>query len=65
VFYCTGELSEQEIQSVGYNYLPVKNMMKLYNPAKLTEGVNVMPGGEEIFFISNPALGLWSTKDKF
>ncbi len=24
-----------------------------------------MPDGEEIFYISNPALGLWAWKDKF
>jgi len=24
-----------------------------------------MPDGEKIFYISNPALGLWATKTKF
>jgi len=24
-----------------------------------------MPDGEEIFFISNPGLGLWALKEKF
>jgi len=25
----------------------------------------VMPDGEEIFFISNPAIGLWSVRERF
>ena len=32
---------------------------------KLSDGLNILPGGEEIFYISNPALGLWSYKEKF
>ena len=36
-----------------------------YNPERLKDGVNVLPGGEEIFFISNPGLGLWALKEKF
>ena len=36
-----------------------------YNPATLKEGYNTMPDGEEVFYISNPALGLWAHKDRF
>ena len=36
-----------------------------YNPEELNEGFNTMPDGEEIFYISNPALGLWAFKDRF
>jgi hypothetical protein len=39
-------------------------MMKKYNPEKLKDGFN-MVDGEEIFYISNPALGLWAFKDRF
>jgi hypothetical protein len=38
--------------------------MKLYDPQKLKDGFNVLPGGEEIFYISNPALGLWASKER-
>jgi hypothetical protein len=27
--------------------------------------MNVLPDGEKVFYISNPALGLWSWKEKF
>jgi len=39
-------------------------MMKKYDPVKLKEGVNKMADGEEIFYISNPALGLWTSKER-
>jgi hypothetical protein len=40
-------------------------MMDYYRPESLQEGFNELPGGEKIFYISNPALGLWSWKEKF
>ncbi len=65
VTYCTGGLTRQEIESVNYNFGDIDVMMKKYNPETLKDGVNIMPDGEEIFFISNPALGLWAFKDRF
>jgi hypothetical protein len=38
---------------------------KKYDPCKLSYGLNTMAGGEEIFFIPNPALGLWINREKF
>ena len=40
-------------------------MMKRYNPDTLKDGPNVLPDGEKIFYISNPALGLWALKSQF
>ena len=40
-------------------------MAARYNPETLKDGFNMMPDGEEIFYISNPALGLWAYKEKF
>jgi nickel-dependent lactate racemase len=65
ITYCPGNISKEEIESVNYNYSDINEMMKKYNPEKLTDGFNTMPDGEEIFYISNPALGLWSFKEKF
>jgi hypothetical protein len=39
--------------------------MARYNPGKLADGFNTMPDGEEVFFISNPGLGLWACRDRF
>jgi len=40
-------------------------MMNKYKPDKLADGFNATSDGEEIFFISNPAIGLWAFKDRF
>jgi hypothetical protein len=64
ITYCPGEISKQEIESVNFKYADLKQMMKKYNPQKLKDGFNSV-GGEEIFFISNPGLGLWSWREKF
>lgn len=63
--YCPGHLSREEIESVNYGYAPLDEMMLRYDPAKLVDGMNEMPDGERVFYISNPALGLWSWKEKF
>jgi hypothetical protein len=40
-------------------------MMEKYNPKELKDGFNTTKDGEEIFYISNPAVGLWAFKDRF
>jgi nickel-dependent lactate racemase len=65
ITYCPGNLSKQEIESVNYQYADLNEMMDKYDPEKLKDGFNTLPDGEEIFYISNPALGLWAFKDKF
>jgi len=65
ITYCPGSLTENEIKSVNFNYADYRVMIRKYNPEKLKEGINIMPDGEEIFFISNPALGLWAYRNRF
>jgi hypothetical protein len=65
VTYCPGSLSRKEIESVHYQYGDLREMSSRYNPALLKEGWNRMPDGEQVYYISNPALGLWSWKEKF
>ena len=64
ITYCPGHLSKQEIESVNFGYAELDAMLKKYDPAILAEGVNRMSEGEEIYYISNPAVGLWASKDK-
>jgi nickel-dependent lactate racemase len=63
ITYCPGHLSEQEITKAGFNYASLDKMMEKYNPEKLKDGFNTVDG-EEIFYISNPALGLWASKER-
>ena len=64
ITYCPGHLSEQEINSVNFQYGDLDAMLDKYPPDKLREGFNIMENGEKIFFISNPALGLWVYQEK-
>jgi nickel-dependent lactate racemase len=64
ITYCPGHLSKQEIESVNFKYVDLETMLKRYNPETLQDGMNTV-NGEEIFFISNPGLGLWSWKERF
>ncbi|WP_430932312.1 lactate racemase domain-containing protein [Saccharicrinis sp. 156] len=65
ITYCPGHLTKEEIESVNFKYADLNGMIEKYNPEKLTEGYNTMPDGEEIYFISNPAVGLWAYKERF
>jgi nickel-dependent lactate racemase len=65
ITYCPGHISKEEIESVNFNFAPLDDMLKKYNPEKLKDGFNKMPDGEEIFYISNPGLGLWSYRNRF
>ena len=62
--YCPGKISQKEIESVNFKYADLKKMQAMYNPEKLKDGFNTI-NGEEIFFISNPGLGLWSLRERF
>ncbi len=62
--YCPGHLTREEIESAHFAYGDLRDYSAKYDPAKLTDGWN-MVDGEEIFFISNPALGLWAYPGRF
>ncbi len=64
VTYCPGKLTREEIESVNFSYGDLAEMTKKYDPGKLKEGFNIVDD-EKIFFISNPALGLWACKNRF
>jgi hypothetical protein len=64
ITWCPGGLSKEEIEGVGFAYGELAAMMEHYDPKKLKEGYNRV-GGEEVFFIANPALGLWAEKARF
>jgi nickel-dependent lactate racemase len=61
--WCPGHLSKEEVESVGFEYGDLRTMLARYDPRKLRHGYNRI-GGEEIFFIANPGLGLWAYRGK-
>jgi nickel-dependent lactate racemase len=62
--YCPGHLTQQEIESVHFDYGDLAEYTKKYDPEKLKDGWNIVDD-EEIFYISNPGLGLWAYKGRF
>ncbi len=69
VTYCPGKeeenLTREEIEGVGFQWGDFDEVMERYNLPALKEGFNILPDGEEIYYISSPALGLWAHKDRF
>lgn len=69
ITYCPGKraenLSREEIESVGFQWGDIDVTLQKYNPHQLKEGFNLLPDGEEIYYISSPALGLWAFRDRF
>ena len=59
ITYCTKLLTEEEVRGAGFNYVPYDEAAAKYDPAVLKDGYNTVEG-EQIFYISNPALGLWT-----
>ncbi|HEX4064879.1 MAG TPA: lactate racemase domain-containing protein [Acidobacteriaceae bacterium] len=64
ITWCPGHLTKEEVEGVGFAYGDLQSMSQKYDPAKLTQGYNNV-GGEEIFFVANPGLGLWAHRDRF
>jgi nickel-dependent lactate racemase len=60
---CPGQLTKEEVEGVGFEYGDLETMLTRYNPQTLRYGNNRV-GGKEVFFISNPGLGLWAYRGK-
>ena len=58
-------ITKEEVLGVGFGACDYDEAVARYNPETLEYGYNTMPDGEEIYFIPNPALGLWINKEKF
>ena len=64
ITYAVENISKEEIESVGYIAADYQEMIKKYDPDKLEYGYNNIDN-QEVYFIPNPALGLWIDKNKF
>lgn len=58
VTYAVKRIARSEIEAVGFRSADYDEMAARYNPSTLRLGWNNVDG-EEVFFIPNPALGLW------
>jgi nickel-dependent lactate racemase len=64
ITWCPAFLTREEVEGVGFSYGDLNAMLTRYDPGKLSLGVNRV-NDEEIFFISNPGLGLWAHRSRF
>jgi nickel-dependent lactate racemase len=63
ITWCPGHLTQEEVEGVGFSYGDLSAMLARYDIEKLSHGYNKV-GGEEIFFIANPGLGLWAHRSR-
>jgi len=64
ITYCPGHLTREEVEGANFRYADLGRMLRTYDPSKLKDGPNVIDG-EEIFYIPNPAIGLWAFRGRF
>lgn len=64
VTYAVKRISQQEIESVQFHAADYEEMIQRYNPHSLSYGFNLLSDGEEIYYIPNPALGLWIDRSR-
>lgn len=64
ITYAVKNISREEIAGVGFGAADHDEMIRKYDPAKLQYGYNTVDG-EEVYFIPNPALGLWIDRERF
>ncbi|MDR3050736.1 MAG: lactate racemase domain-containing protein [Oscillospiraceae bacterium] len=62
VTYCTRRLTREQVEGVRFGYMPYGEAAARYDPERLQSGMNTLADGEAVFFIPNPALGLWADK---
>jgi nickel-dependent lactate racemase len=65
ITYSPGGLTRDEIEGVGLQYADPDETSARYDPRKFAEGLNVLADGEQVFYISNPGLGLWALRSQF
>ena len=63
--YAAPRLGTAALSRVGYESLDLDEALALYDPRRLRDGANRTEHGEDVFYVSNPGLGLWSTAARF
>lgn len=69
VTWCPGKLGREEVERAGYRSedpaaAARRHGLDLDTIASTPTGYRTTPDGDEVFFVQNPALGLWTTADR-
>jgi len=59
ITYAVTHLTREEVEGVGFRYMPYEEAAAKYKPEDIHDGYYEGPD-ETWFYISNPALGLWT-----
>ena len=65
VTYASNGITEEEVEGVNFNYMTMEEVTEKFTPEKLKKGYNTLDNEEQIYYIENPAIGLWVTAAKF
>jgi len=65
ITYCPGGLSRAEVEKANFRFGDIGAALERYDPKRLRDGWNTLADGEELFYISNPAMGLWAERTRF
>lgn len=65
ITYAVKKLTQSEVENAGFAYVDYDSAVGKYDPKTLKNGFNLLEDGEVVFYISNPALGLWVCRDHF
>ena len=64
ITYAVKNITKEEVEGVGFVAADYDEMAKKFDPHALQYGYNTVDG-EQIYFIPNPALGLWIDRERF
>ncbi len=59
ITYATKFMKRSEIEKVNYSFMDFNDALDDYNPDILEAGFNTLEDGEEVYYVDNPASGLW------
>jgi nickel-dependent lactate racemase len=66
ITYCPGDgLRQEEVESVGFNYLRYEEAVARFQTESLEDGWHMDRTGLPFYFVRNPGLGLWATRERF
>ena len=65
ITYAPGGLDRSEVERANYRYLSLARALERYPPEELRDGFNELRGGERVYYIPNPAMGLWASRARF
>ena len=58
-------IARDVVEGVNFGYMTLAQAQDRYGYRSLTQGRQSTPAGEDVYYITNPAAGLWAAKERF